>query len=160
MTRLGLLGALSAAVLASSGVAAAQVVDPLVPGGGAVVEDGPIAPETPIGPPPQEEIDVFESIEGVSVTLRGLDKLTGEIDTIVAPVGESTLFWRMRVDVRVCYERTGGRSRESSAFLQIYDTKYEIVDASFTGWMFASSPALSAMDHPRYDFWVLSCNTS
>jgi len=45
------------------------------------------------------------------------------------------------------------------AFLRIWDTKTPDAPAAFSGWMFAESPALSALDHPRYDLWVISCTT-
>lgn len=137
----------------------------------------------------EEVVDApAESTPGVTVTLRAIDKLRGEVDTIEVPVGEAATLWRMEIYVRACYRRTEERAPESSVFLQIIDTKHvrpirslasqaypvsPLVTAVtrsaapdydnpvvFSGWMFASSPALSAMDHPRYDVWVLSCNIS
>ncbi|MBX2855262.1 MAG: DUF2155 domain-containing protein [Rhodobacteraceae bacterium] len=101
-----------------------------------------------------------EVLVGTAVKLRGLDKLTGRVETIEAPVGQVAMYERLQVDVKVCYSRTAARAPESSVFLQILDTKDEPPRLAFSGWMFASSPALSAMDHPRYDVWVLSCSTS
>lgn len=128
-----------------------------------------------------------EATPGVAVTLRAIDRLRGEVLTIEAEVGAATEVWRLEVFVRACYRRTAERAPESSAFLQILDTKYvtpveslasqafpvspfltavtrsarpRYVDPLvFSGWMFASSPALSAMEHARYDVWLVSCNT-
>lgn len=113
-------------------------------------------------PPPIAEEEAVASIRGDAVILKGLDKLTGQVETIEGLVGTTLTYERLLIEVKACYARPAVRAPESSVFLQIYDTKY--VDdperyGRFSGWMFASSPALSAMDHPRYDVWVLSCET-
>lgn len=102
-----------------------------------------------------------ESLPGDVVTLRALDKLTGEVRILEGKVGEPIAFERLRIEVDACFQRIGGRAPESSVFLRVYDSKTEAESgAVFSGWMFASTPALSAMDHPRYDVWVLSCAIS
>lgn len=102
-----------------------------------------------------------ESLPGERVSLRAIDKMTGEVRTLEGAVGEAITFERLRIEVEACFARVGGRAPESSVFLQIFDTKTEAeAGPAFSGWMFASSPALSAMDHPRYDVWVLSCAIS
>lgn len=102
-----------------------------------------------------------ESLPGDVVTLRAIDKLTGEVRTLEGKVGESITFERLRIEVDACFARVGGRAPESSVFLRVYDSKTEAESgAAFSGWMFASTPALSAMDHPRYDVWVLNCAIS
>lgn len=127
-----------------------------------------VAPdETPIAPAPQGDAawggavrDDVQSVAGVRVEMRGLDKLTGDVRTFGAIVGSAVMYERMMIEVRACYAQQAAQAPESSVFLQVYDTKYNPAPVSFSGWMFASSPALSAMDHPRYDIWVLSCSTS
>ncbi|MEO1330694.1 MAG: DUF2155 domain-containing protein, partial [Pseudomonadota bacterium] len=109
---------------------------------------------------PFEDEAALASVAGSRVELRGLDKLTGDVATFEAPVGGDVAFDRLRIEVKACFSRPAARAPESSVFLQIFDTKPEPDAMSFSGWMFASSPALSAMDHPRYDVWVLSCKTS
>ncbi len=102
-----------------------------------------------------------ESLPGDVVTLRALDKLTGEVRMLEGKVGEPISFERLRIEIDACFVRVGGRAPESSVFLRVFDSKIEEEQgASFSGWMFASTPALSAMDHPRYDVWVLSCAIS
>lgn len=100
------------------------------------------------------------SVAGVSVVLRGLDKLTGDLSETSAKVGETARLWRLEIDVKACYARPETGSLDASAFLQIRDTKPDPAETVFSGWMFADSPALSAMDHPRYDVWLLSCTIS
>ncbi|MCI4665209.1 MAG: DUF2155 domain-containing protein [Neomegalonema sp.] len=111
-------------------------------------------------PKPEEpKPEPVASIPGVQVTLRGIDKLTGELKTIEAPAPGKVTLWRLEITVAACFRRPAERAPESSAFLQIEDTKTAPATRLFSGWMFASSPALSAMDHPRYDVWVLNCKT-
>lgn len=90
--------------------------------------------------------------------LRGLDKVTARVTTLEAPVGEPIEFGALEIVVRTCDKRPPEEPPESAAFLEINEAREgdERVDV-FQGWMFASSPALSAMDHPVYDVWVLDC---
>ena len=112
------------------------------------------------GPPKSGGVETAPSIPGDTVVMRGLDKLTGEVETFEAKVGEEAHYGRLLIDAKICYQHAAARAPDSTAFLQIFDTKPDPDALSFSGWMFASSPALSAMDHARYDVWVLSCKTS
>ena len=113
-----------------------------------------------LGPPTSEAPQAATSLKGKHVTLRGIDKLTGDVKTVEAEAPGLAQMWRMEIKVAACFKRPAERAPESSAFLQIYDTKPQPYEQLFSGWMFASSPALSAMDHPRYDVWVINCSTS
>lgn len=106
-----------------------------------------------------DPIDVAPTTEGTGAIVRGLDKFTGERATIEIAVDDLARFGRMRVEVRACLARVSARNAEASAFLQIYDEKEEPPLRVFSGWMFSTAPALSALDHPRFDFWVLRCST-
>ena len=86
--------------------------------------------------------------------LRGLDKFSGLAETFEAVVGAPTAYRRLTVTVRACRD-TGA---DAEAWLEIIDAKAPAAPV-FAGWMIAASPALSALDHPRYDVWVLSCKT-
>ena len=89
--------------------------------------------------------------------LRGLDKLTGAIVEFETSQGSEQTFERLRVTVETCQQR----GQEHAVFLKIFDSGLpEGLDMVFSGWMFASSPALSSLDHPRYDVWLQSCKTS
>lgn len=111
--------------------------------------------------PLDTEREQTESLPGERVTLRAIDKLTGEVTTLEVAVGEEVEWERLRIAVDACFARIGGRAPESSVFMRIFDKKIESeIGASFSGWMFSSSPALSAMDHSRYDVWVLNCAIS
>ena len=93
--------------------------------------------------------------------LQGLDKVTGRVMTIDAPVGAPVHFGTLEIIVRTCRKRPPEEQPESAAFLDIWEIRSGQAAASlFRGWMFASSPALSALEHPVYDIWVLDCEDS
>ena len=94
-----------------------------------------------------------------SVKLQGLDKSVGRTVTFEAKVGSTIQYGPLFIKIHACRKAPPIEKPESAAFLQIWEVppgsdKSEWV---FSGWMFASSPALSAMDHPVYDVWVLDC---
>jgi hypothetical protein len=91
-----------------------------------------------------------------AVILRGLDTFSGQVERFTVPVGRETNYARLRIRALTCLAVDD--SSDAYAFLEIVDTKTP--DAlAFRGWMIASSPALSALEHPRYDVWVESCST-
>lgn len=89
--------------------------------------------------------------------LRGLDKFSGLTTTFEAPVGAAVGYARLSITVRACRVRADDPD-DATAYVEIVDLKPPAAVA-FRGWMVASSPAVSALDHPRYDVWVLSCST-
>lgn len=90
--------------------------------------------------------------------LQGLDKVTARVSTIEAPVGDVVTFGNLEIIARHCDKRPPEETPESAAFLDIWEVREgEPAISVFRGWMFASSPALSAMEHPVYDVWVLDC---
>lgn len=90
--------------------------------------------------------------------LRGVDKVTGRVSTMQTTVGEQIDFGDLTLSVERCYTRPPEETPENSAFLVVTE---KLKDGSakevFIGWMFSSNPALSAMEHPVYDVWVISC---
>lgn len=91
--------------------------------------------------------------------LRGLDKVSGRVTDVRAEVGKAVRYERLTILVEECREPPAEETEDAFVFLRIRDDKTsdKII---FSGWMFASSPALSAMDHARYDLWALSCEAS
>ena len=90
--------------------------------------------------------------------LQGLDKITARISTFEAPLGEAVRFGSLEIVARSCKKRPPEEPPESAAFLEIVDLRPDSDAVKlFTGWMFASSPALSAVEHPVYDVWVIDC---
>jgi hypothetical protein len=115
------------------------------------------------------------------VKLRALDKITGNSTDLTAKVGDTLKFGRLSVTVKACFQAPPQDTPESAAFLEIHALGAESARVSaaeragkapkgpkpigpdgllFSGWMFASSPGLSALEHPTYDVWVISCNSS
>lgn len=90
--------------------------------------------------------------------LQGLDKVTARISTIEAPIGDKVAFGTLVITARTCRKRPPEETPETTAFLEIIDDKPgEPPRLVFSGWMFASSPALSALEHAVYDIWVIDC---
>ena len=96
-----------------------------------------------------------------TVVLGGLDKVAGRVSTFKDKVGETAHLGTLEIVARTCVTHPPEEQPENAAFLEVYDTQSgkERIKV-FSGWMFASSPALSAMDHPVYDIWVLKCESS
>jgi len=93
--------------------------------------------------------------------LQGLDKVTARISTIDAPIGDRIRFGTLSIVVRHCRKTPPEEPPETTAFLEIDDIRPgEQPVRLFSGWMFASSPALSALEHPVYDVWVVGCKRS
>jgi hypothetical protein len=90
------------------------------------------------------------------VHLRGLDTLNGTASDLDIGVGETIRFGRLEIVAESCRVPRDDPTADAYAFLKIRDVREEA--PRFSGWMFAASPALSALDHPRYDVWVLGCD--
>lgn len=91
--------------------------------------------------------------------MRQLDKMTGRTQTFEIAAGAEEMVDRLRIRLSACRSPEDNGQHGTMAFVEIWDTKRAEDAAVFSGWMFAESPALSAMDHPRYDVWVISCTT-
>ena len=103
--------------------------------------------------PAQPSGSEFTDSDGAQ--LRFLDKLTSETGDVTISRGQSAKFGRLVVRLDSCRYPTGNPASDAEAHLTVIEETSEA--PLFSGWMLASSPALSALDHPRYDVWVLSC---
>ncbi len=93
-----------------------------------------------------------------SAELQGLDKVTARTQRFYAPVGQTTRFGTLEIKVDDCLVNVPEAPPESVAYLTITDHKPgQAEEKLFAGWMFASTPSLSALDHGVYDVRVLSC---
>jgi hypothetical protein len=93
--------------------------------------------------------------------LQGLDKVTARVLTIEARLGDTKKIGALEIIVRACDKRPPEETPESAAFLDVWEVRPgEPASNIFRGWMFASSPALSALEHPVYDVWVLDCKNA
>ena len=93
-----------------------------------------------------------------TAVIQGLDKVAARVSRFEAPIGLAVPFGKLLVLVRDC-ERSAPEDRpENAAFLEIYEKRPgEAQGLLFAGWMFSSSPALSALEHPVYDITLLDC---
>jgi hypothetical protein len=90
--------------------------------------------------------------------MQGLDKITARVSQFNAPVGQSVRFGKLLVIVRECRRSPPEERPENAAFVEIYETRPgEAKERLFSGWMFSSSPALSALEHAVYDVNLLAC---
>ncbi len=90
--------------------------------------------------------------------LQALDKVTGRVRVIEAPLGAPVRYEALEITARACRKRPPEETPETAAFLEIDDARPgQPTRRVFTGWMFASSPAVSALEHPVYDVWVIDC---
>jgi hypothetical protein len=93
--------------------------------------------------------------------LEGLDKITARVSKFEAPVGAPVQFGTLAIRVRDCEKSPPEDTPESAAFVEIDETRPgEVRNRVFSGWMFASSPALSALEHPVYDVTLLDCRAA
>lgn len=98
-----------------------------------------------------------EVSRGTGAILRGLDKVDGDVTDIELANGEVFQLGRLKVHLRECRFPVGNPSGDAYAFLTIAEDGGTA--PLFEGWMVASSPALNALEHPRYDVWVMRCKT-
>jgi hypothetical protein len=113
-------------------------------------------------PKPPSIVDAQPDAQGVKrlAVLRGLDKITGRASDIGAPIGVPVRFGTLTLTVRYCYTVPPEEPPETTAFVQIDDNPPSAPPKRmFSGWMFASTPALNALEHPTYDVWVITCKT-
>lgn len=145
-----------------------EPLEPLEPATGGADESGTSgnsrfkpAPFRTLEIPQQPElIEPVETAAQLGARMRLLDKMTGRIQTVEIDSGTDQMVDRLRIRIETCRAPQDNAQRGTMAFVQIWDTKRAEPESAFSGWMFAESPALSALDHPRYDVWVISCTTS
>jgi len=99
-----------------------------------------------------------QKIENSRAVFAGLDKITGRITSFDAAIGETVQFGALRVSARVCYTRPPTEATNTDAFVQVDEVTLQgEVKRIFSGWMFAASPGLHAVEHPIYDVWLTDC---
>ncbi|WP_026612469.1 DUF2155 domain-containing protein [Ensifer aridi] len=91
----------------------------------------------------------------------GIDKITGRITSFDVYIGETVQFGALQVTPRVCYSRDETEAPKTTTFVEVDEiTLDRKIRRIFTGWMFADSPGLNAVEHPVYDVWLQSCKTN
>jgi len=93
------------------------------------------------------------------VVFSGLDKITGRITTFEVMIGETYQFGGLQVTPRVCYSSSENEASRSDGFVEVDEvTLDKQIRRIFTGWMFADSPGLNAVEHAVYDVWLKGCS--
>ena len=106
-------------------------------------------------------VPVAGAVQFDIAVLQGLDKVTARVSTFNAPIDATVKFGTLEIIVRKCDKRPPEETPESAAFIDVWEVRPgELTMSVYRGWMFASSPALAAMEHPVYDVWVLDCKDS
>ena len=98
-----------------------------------------------------------EATRGTGAVLRVLDKVTGEVNDVELANGGAVPMGRLQLELEECRYPEGDATSDAFALVRVRD---ETGAAIFGGWIIASSPALNALDHRRYDVWVIRCKTS
>jgi hypothetical protein len=114
----------------------------------------PAAPPTEevvVAPPPQR-------IANPTAVFSGLDKISGRIISFDVSINETVQFGALQVTPRVCYSRPPTETPNTDSFVEVDElTLKGEIKRIFTGWMFAASPGLHAVEHPIYDVWLTDC---
>ncbi|MBF2716407.1 DUF2155 domain-containing protein [Agrobacterium vitis] len=97
-------------------------------------------------------------ISNAVAVFSGLDKITGRITEFDVYLNETVQFGALQVTPKACYSRDETEAQHVDAFVQVDEiTLDRRIRQIFSGWMFADSPALNAIEHPIYDVWLKDC---
>lgn len=101
-----------------------------------------------------------EKIENPIAQFSGIDKITGKIISFDVYIDETVQFGALQITPRVCYSRSANEAPGSNSFVEVDEITLERkIRRIFTGWMFADSPGLNAVEHAIYDVWLTGCKT-
>ncbi len=101
---------------------------------------------------------IAEKIENRVAVFSGIDKITGRIITFDVYIDETVQFGALQVTPKVCYSRPPSDAQKTTSFIEVDEITLERkIKRLFTGWMFADSPGLNAVEHPIYDVWLVDC---
>ncbi len=110
-------------------------------------------------PPTTDGTEQREGSELPVIMLRGLNKVTAKTEAIALSVGQAVRFGNLEIQGNNCWKAAPTERPEAAALLDIWEYRPDTTDPVrlFVGWMFASSPSVSAMEHPVYDVTVTDC---
>jgi hypothetical protein len=102
-----------------------------------------------------------EKVRNPVAVFSGLDKITGRTTSFDVYIDETVQFGALQVTPKVCFTRDETEAQKISSFVEVDEiTLDRKIRRIFTGWMFAASPGLNAVDHPVYDVWLTGCKQS
>ena len=148
-------------LLLGAGAALAQSVPLIKPAPPSILPNPTASVAAPPLAAPTEAQPPAAPKGGTALVMRGLDKITGRPTSITAQIGKPIHFATLTITARFCYSTPQSETPETAAFVQIEDHRPDQPSRRvFSGWMYASSPGLNAVEHPLYDVWVISCNNA
>ncbi|WP_292595124.1 DUF2155 domain-containing protein [Mesorhizobium sp.] len=170
---------MAATAFAAFSVAAAQTLEAPVDPGAPSEFEAPVDPgaptefEAPVEPDAQMEPDATvepdttvapaapaapQRITNPVAEFAGIDKITGRIITFDVYIDETVQFGALQVTPRICYSRPQTEEPKTDSFVEVDEiTLDRKIRRIFTGWMFAESPGLNAVEHAVYDVWLKGC---
>lgn len=99
-----------------------------------------------------------ERVENQVAVFSALDKVTARISMMEVPLGETKTFGALKVTPRACYSRPATEQPKTTSFVEVDEIQLDGQEKRiFTGWMFAESPGLNAVEHPVFDVWLTQC---
>lgn len=99
-----------------------------------------------------------ERLENKVAVFSALDKVTATIKTLTVPLNETREFGALKVTPRVCYSRPPTEQPKTTSFVEVQEVQLDGQERKiFSGWMFAESPGLNAVEHPVFDVWLTGC---
>ena len=102
-----------------------------------------------------------ERIANPTASFSGLDKISGRIIMFDVALNETVQFGALQVTPRACYSRPPTETQNTTAFVEVDEITLKAeIRRIFSGWMFANSPGLNAVEHPIYDVWLIDCKTT
>jgi hypothetical protein len=102
-----------------------------------------------------------DKIKNPVAVFSGLDKITGRTTSFDVYIDETVQFGALQVTPKVCFSRDESEAQKISSFVEVDEiTLDRKIRRIFTGWMFAASPGMNAVDHPVYDVWLTGCKQS
>lgn len=102
-----------------------------------------------------------DKISNPIAVFSGLDKITGRITSFDVYIDETVQFGALQLTPRVCYTRPDTETPKTDTFVEVDEiTLDRKIRKIFSGWMFADSPGLNAVEHPVYDVWLKGCKQS
>ena len=99
-----------------------------------------------------------DRIENGVAVFAALDKVTARISKLEVPLGQTVQFGALKVTARACYSRPPTDTPKTTSFVQVEEILLDGKEQKlFSGWMFAESPGLNAVEHPVFDVWLTEC---
>ena len=99
-----------------------------------------------------------ERIKNPTAVFNGLDKITGRLISFDVAIGETVQFGALQVTPRACYSRPSDEQPKTTTFVEVDEVMLDGQQKRlFSGWMFAESPGLNAVEHPVFDVWLTAC---